>query len=109
MHHPGDRIEYLSELLRQEPEEPFLHYALCLERKKAGEDALPAFLELLKKFPEYLPAYYQTALYQAEKGHADNAAETAASGILLAEKQKDLHALAELKSLRQNILAGEYD
>jgi tetratricopeptide (TPR) repeat protein len=109
MHQPDDRILYLTELLQQDPEDPFLHYALCLERKKKGEDALQEFLSLLKKFPEYLPAYYQTAVYQAETGHTEAAAETAALGIMLSEKQKDLHALAELKGLRQNILAGEYD
>ena len=109
MHQPEDRILYLTQLLEEDPNEPFLHYALCLERKKAGEDALPDFLEMLQNFSEYLPAYYQTAVYQAETGFADTAAETAARGIILAEKLKDLHALAELKGLRQNILSGEYD
>lgn len=104
-----DRITYLKELLLDEPGEPFLHYALCLERKKAGEDVLADFVEMIRTFPDYLPAYYQTALYQAESGFTDEAADIAFRGIALAEKLADQHAMAEIKGLRQNILAGEYD
>ena len=102
-------MDYLKGLLKEDPQEPFLHYAICLEIKKGEEDALPSFLNLIRDFPEYLPAYYQTALLLAEKGEIQQAASIASDGILLAEKQNDLHALAELKGLRQDILAGEYD
>jgi hypothetical protein len=109
MNSSKNRIEYLQGLLAEEPKEPFLHYAICLEIKKGEEDALPSFLKLMQDFPEYLPAYYQTALLLAEKGEIQQAASIASEGIMLAEKQMDLHALAELKGLRQDILAGEYD
>jgi tetratricopeptide (TPR) repeat protein len=109
MNQPQDRIEYLRELLKEDPQEPFIHYAICLELKKREEGALPAFHQLLDTFPEYLPAYYQTALMLAENGKIQEAAEVAGKGISLAEKLDDRHALAELKGLRQDILAGEYD
>ena len=102
-------MEYLRELLREDPNEPFLHYAICLELKKNGDDALNAFLEMKKSFPGYLPLYYQLALLLAETGNTEEAALISSEGIVLAESLGDQHALAELKGLRQDIVAGEYD
>jgi tetratricopeptide (TPR) repeat protein len=109
MNQPQDRIDYLRELLKEDPQEPFIHYAICLELKKREEEALAAFLQLLDTFPDYIPAYYQTALMLAENGKIPEAAEMAGKGVLLAEKLADHHALSELKGLRQDILAGEFD
>jgi hypothetical protein len=109
MYQPEDRIVYLRNLLQEDPDEPFLHYAICLELKKNGGDAGPALMALISTFPGYLPGYFQAALFMAEKAEIQKAVAIAADGVLLAEKQGDQHALAELKGLRQDILAGEYD
>ena len=104
------RLQYLNGLLKEDPRDPFVHYAICLELKKSGDlHAMSSFLSLLESFPDYLPGYYQAALFLAESGLMEKAAQIAESGISLANIQKDFHALSELKSLRQNILAGEYD
>lgn len=96
--------------MMEDPADPFLHYALCLELKKCNPDqAAVEFQNTLRRFPDYLPLYYQAALFNAEGGNIEDAANLAARGILLAEKLMEHHALAELKSLRQNILAGEFD
>jgi predicted Zn-dependent protease len=108
--HTAERISQLRQLLKEDPDDPFLHYALCLELKKAGSaEADARFETILERFPEYLPAYYQTALFMAETGQLDKAAKIAQFGILLAQSMNELHTLSELKGLVQNIRTGEFD
>lgn len=110
MENPQDRLEYLRGLLAEDPNEPFLHYAICLEiMKKDGEAALPLFRELLLAHPSYLPAYFQTARLMAENGLTNEAIEVLDLGLPVAESQSDFHALSEMKGLKQDILAGEFD
>jgi tetratricopeptide (TPR) repeat protein len=105
-----ERLNYLRGLLAEEPEEAFIHYAICLELAKQNrEDALPAYRKLLSEFPDYLPAYYQLSLLLAESGLTSEALSCAEKGIHLAQEIKDLHALAELKGLRQDILTGDFE
>jgi hypothetical protein len=96
--------------LAEDPNEPFLHYAICLEiMKKDGDAALPLFRELLLAHPSYLPAYFQTARLMAENGLTNEAVEVLDLGLPVAESQADFHALSEMKGLKQDILAGEFD
>lgn len=105
-----ERIRQLQQLLQEDPEDPFLHYALCLELKKAGSAETGLRFEmLLESYPEYLPAYYQAALFMAETGKLEKAAKVAQSGILLAQSKNEMHTLSELKGLLQNIRTGEFD
>ena len=107
---PTERINQLNQLLKEDPEDPFLYYALCLELKKAGSaETGPGFERLLLSYPEYLPAYYQAALFMAETGKLERATTIAQSGILLAQSMNELHTLSELKGLLQNIRTGEFD
>jgi len=108
--HTTERISQLQQLLKEDPEDPFLHYALCLELKKAGSaETGPGFETLLDVFPEYLPVYYQAALFMAETGKLEQATMVAQSGVLLAQSMNELHTLSELKGLLQNIRTGEFD
>lgn len=110
MKNPEERLAYLKQLLAEDPQEAFIHYAICLEEKKADPFmALGSFEKLISEFPEYLPGYYQFALTLAETGMLDRAQQIASTGIILAQKIQDHHAASELKGLRQNILAGEFD
>lgn len=97
-------------MLKEEPDEAFIHYAICLELAKISqEEATRSFRQLMLDFPDYLPACYQYSFLLAETGQSAEALEISEYGIKLAERLHDLHALAELKNLRQNILAGEFD
>ena len=105
-----NRLIQLRQFLAEDPNDPFLHYAVCLELKKSNSAELnAAFEKMLLQFPDYLPGYYQYALLLAENGDSSKAMEILLGGIALAEKLQDWHTLAELKSLRQNILTGEYE
>jgi hypothetical protein len=45
----------------------------------------------------------------AENGLTNEAVEVLDLGLPVAESQSDFHALSEMKGLKQDILAGEFD
>ena len=101
----AERIFFLKEEIEKNPDEPFNYYALALESLKQQNDlAMELFDLLLKKFPEYLPTYYQAANHFFEKGYFEKADEVFKKGIVLAEKLGKSKALAELKGSYQMFL-----
>lgn len=92
------RIKYLQEEIENFPEEPFNYYALALEYTKSKPiEASSQFEQLIEKFPEYLPTYYQAANLFFELNQYDKAETLFKQGILLAEKQDNQKTLKELK------------
>ncbi|REJ85189.1 MAG: tetratricopeptide repeat protein [Bacteroidetes bacterium] len=96
----NNRIEILKQYLSEDPDDNFLRYALALEHFSSGEliNAETNLVELLENNPEYLAAYYQLGKTFEALGKTCEAAETYSKGILVAEKQKNMKTLAELKS-----------
>ena len=70
----NDRINEIKNLLADDRDDSFLHYALGLEYIKAGETelALERFEILLNKHPDYLPVYYQAAHLYVENNDKEN-------------------------------------
>lgn len=103
------RLHRLRELIQEDPSDPFLRYGLCLEYQKMNHpETLPAWDQLLHDFPDYLPAYYQAGMAH----HPENQEKAEAvwqTGIELALKLGDHHALAELRSILLNSQLGELD
>lgn len=101
-----DRIEDLLAMMNDDPEDPFIPYALALEyvrtenREKAGE----TFNLLLNRFPDYLPAYYQAARFFIEDEDHDLVRNVYEKGIELAEKQGQRKTLLELRSAYEQFL-----
>lgn len=99
------RIETLQQYIKEEPENPFNHYALALEFQKIDATAAAThFDNLLLNFPSYLPTYYHAAALFAELEEIQKAKATFESGIALAKAQKDSHAQRELQNAYQNFL-----
>lgn len=99
------RIELLKTYIKEEPNEPFNHYALANEyMAEDSRKALDIFLNVLKDFPDYLPTYYQTAKLLEEFEQEEKALEVYASGIELAQTQGNQKILNELKTAHQNLL-----
>ena len=78
--------------------------ALLESLKQQNDLAVELFDLLLKKFPEYLPTYYQAANHFFEKGYFEKADEVFKRGIVLAEKLGKSKALTELKGSYQMFL-----
>lgn len=99
------RIVQLQQMLQENPQDPFLLYALALEyRKQDLEQANLYFSKLLQQHPAYLPTYYHAAALYTELGQPQEAKNTYEKGIALAQQQNDAHTLRELRNAYQNLL-----
>jgi len=107
----NDRINALKNLLADDPEDSFLHYALGLEYVKAGDTelALERFEILLHKHPDYLPVYYQAAHLYLENNNRENADIAFKKGIALANRLGNNKTYQELMNAYNNFLYEEDD
>lgn len=101
-----NRIEHLKVLVREQPDNAFALFALAKEYEKLGDiqKSIDIFAELLKKQPSYLGAYYHFGKVLENDEKYQDAIKAYESGILVAQEQKDLHALGELRNALQNLL-----
>ncbi len=92
------RLEQLLEMLKSEPNDSFLNYALALEYAKANDvlKAIELIEALLLRDENYLGAYYQSGKYYEQLGNTEKAMEIYTKGIAIAKKQNNRKALGEL-------------
>ncbi len=88
----------LREMLKKEPQDAFLRYALAMELARQHETAaaLAEFEILLKHNPDYVAGYFMMGRTQAQSGDTASAAETYQKGIAAAKKTGDSHAAREI-------------
>lgn len=93
------RLTQLQQMLEQEPNDVFLHYAIAIEYFSAADfkEALSRFKIILSDYPDYLSAYYQTGKCHEELQQTEEAKEVYAKGIELAQKQNKTKTLNELR------------
>ena len=97
------RIKELQKLLKKNPLDPFLIYAMTLEFVgKNNEFCLASFRKLLNEFPDYLPTYYQAAKLFANCGFVEEARATYEIGIEKITLSKNNKALEEIKNAFKN-------
>lgn len=102
------RIQMLEQRIKESDDDPFYIYALALEYKGSEpKKCLELLEETQKKFPDYLPTYYQLAEILQEYEQRDKALSIYNIGIELAEKKSEIKTLAELKNAKQNLLFDE--
>src|SRR3954470_12604435 len=94
----NSRIDNLLGMLREEPEDLFLNYALAVEFVGGAkyEEAEQQFLKTLKLNNEYLPCYYQLGQTAEKLNKEKQALEYYHKGAELAKKQNNNKALNEL-------------
>lgn len=105
-----NRLERLKEFLDNEPNDPFLKYALATEylRLNNQEKALWFYLDLVDNHADYVGTYYHLGkLYEQMLKHQE-ALTIYEKGIAVAKKIKDQHALNELLGV-YNSLQDELD
>lgn len=103
------RIKQLKEFLKSEPHDSFLNYALAMEYIGLSDmdEAKGILLELRERDPDYTATYYHLGkLFQKEKD-IDMAEKIYREGILLAQKKREQHQLAELQTALNNMLFDE--
>lgn len=92
------RRAQIEELLRSDPDDVFLKYALANELVSEGDvpAALAAFDRVLAEHPDYVPAYFRKAQTLAAEDETDAARELLRRGIVVAQRVGDLHAAGEM-------------
>jgi Flp pilus assembly protein TadD len=95
------RREQIEDMLRDDPNDPFLRYGLAMEHASAGDDegAVRCFGELIAVTPTYVPAYLQAGQALTRLGRTEEAAAVYRQGIAVARQQNDQHAAGEMEGL----------
>jgi Tfp pilus assembly protein PilF len=93
-----DRIQKITEFLRENPTDSFLQHALALEYIKIGEDvqARRLFEEILARDPGYIGSYYHLGKLLERMGEPSEAIKAYENGITRAREAGERHALSEL-------------
>jgi tetratricopeptide (TPR) repeat protein len=96
----ASRLEQLQQMLKEEPLDPFLNYAIALEHAKNGDvqKAITIIEEVLMRDENYLGAYYQLGKYYEENDQKEKAISTYKKGIEIAKKQNNRKTLGELNT-----------
>lgn len=99
------RLEQLHQFLKEQPQDPFLKYALATEYLKSGNNktALGYFEALVEEHADYLGTYYHLGKLYEELGRIPEAMDTYDRGIQLARQQGNQRTLSELQAARQLI------
>lgn len=94
------RLEQLKAFLAESPNDSFLKYAIASEYLKLGEEdtALNGFKDLVAQDPDYVGTYYHLAKLLVSLKQIDEAIQVYQSGMLVAQKQRNMHAYGELKA-----------
>lgn len=105
-----DRIAQLTDFLKETPNDPFLHYALTTEYVKLGDNerARAGFENMVTAYPDYVGTYYHYAKFLEKLNEKDSAEKIYETGILVANKMRNRHAMSELQAAL-NLLRGLED
>lgn len=97
-----ERLAQLQELLRDEPGDAFLRYAIALELNRLGrmDEAITGLQELLLNQPEHVPSYYQLAMLLGEMSRTSEAIAVCEAGALRCIITGERKARAELLALK---------
>jgi tetratricopeptide (TPR) repeat protein len=92
------RLEKLTAMLAENPQDIFLRYAIGMELKgqEQYEEAISLFTELTRETPPYVPAFFMSAQSLAAIDRINEARSVLRDGIEVARVQGDSHAAGEM-------------
>jgi tetratricopeptide (TPR) repeat protein len=97
------RLKYIQEMLKNEPNDSFLNYALALEYAKIND--IPKAIELIEglllRDGNYVGAYYQLGKYYEQIEQRQTAIDTYKKGIVIVQEMNNKKTLRELKEALQ--------
>ena len=94
------RLAFLEQHCAAGTADSFAFYGLGMEYRKEGrvDDAVATFTKLKDKDPSYLPLYLMAGQTLIDAGRPAEARTWLETGIEVARKKGDSHALGELES-----------
>ena len=105
------RLIQLFDFLEAQPNDPFILFALAKEYEKASDDgkALEFYQRLQATTPQYVGLYYHLGKLFERLNDPQNALHIYRKGIEIAQKERDFHAMNELKAAKANISDDDDD
>jgi tetratricopeptide (TPR) repeat protein len=102
-----DRIQVLTQFLRENPNDAFARYGLAMEYSNRGnvENALSEFNRLLQLHPDYSAGYFMAAQMLARAGRNDEAKTFLEGGIAAAARTGNSHAKSEMQAMLDELTA----
>lgn len=94
------RLNQLLDMLKDEPNDTFLRYALAMEYAKLDqpEEALTHFNQIIHQNPDYVAAYFMAGRSAEQKSDIDLAKAYYRRGIDTAQRIGDSHAAGEISA-----------
>jgi len=101
----SERLEKLLGFLNEEPNDPFLLYAVANEYAAVdAHKALEYYRQLLHEHEQYVATYYHAAALMDELGMIEEAQAVYQKGISVAAAAQEAKAKQELQQAYQNFL-----
>lgn len=99
------RLAQIQALLAESPEDAFLHFAIAKEYEKLGqpEKALEYYRKLVELHPDYVGTYYHLGKLREQAGAIEEALDIYQTGMDVARRAGDQHALGELAAAKLNL------
>jgi lipopolysaccharide biosynthesis regulator YciM len=106
-----NRLEKLLEFIDNEPNDPFLKYALATEYLKLNnqDEALKFYIDLVQNHEDYVGTYYHLGKLYELRQEQESALKIYQKGMEVAKKIKDNHALSELMGVYNSLQDEMYD
>ncbi|HZH67922.1 MAG TPA: hypothetical protein VFD65_01870 [Chitinophagales bacterium] len=101
----NSKLTKLKKLAQERPDDAFTFFALAKEYEKLNDlkKAIEIYSDIMKKDPDYIGLYYHLGKALEYDNQETEALSVYKKGILIAQKQNDLHTLSELKNAYQNL------
>jgi tetratricopeptide (TPR) repeat protein len=101
-----NRLEKLLEFIKNEPEDPFLKYALATEYLRLNETdkALAFYEDLVKNHAGYTGTYYHLGKLYEALGRKQEAISTYETGMKITREKNDNHAFSELRAVYDELM-----
>jgi tetratricopeptide (TPR) repeat protein len=106
-----NRLQKLLDFLQNEPNDPFLKYALATEYVNLSDHAKALFYyeDLINNHPDYVGTYYHLGKLYEALDRNDEAVKTYQKGMLTARKARDMHAFSELQTVYNSATGQDYE
>lgn len=107
----ANRLSKLLQFLEQDPNDPFILYALATEYNSLNntEEAFRFYRKLVAEHPNYVGTYYHLGQLLEKQDEKANAIEIYQQGILVARTKRDMHALSELQGAFNSASGLDYE
>jgi tetratricopeptide (TPR) repeat protein len=101
-----NRLEKLLEFIKNEPNDPFLKYALATEylRLNQADKALAYYEDLVNDHADYTGTYYHLGKLYEALGRRQDAINTYETGMKITKEKRDNHAYSELRAVYDELM-----